>query len=185
MGARVRSSHAMATGTLAPQCHKTVTRLSLIRTLNIVWVMTASKIITGKCLINSDGTLRRGFTLKFYSLPLFMREDYFCLKAKTFPITTDCYTVIIPGTIKLAHHFWWNFDEMNFNSSIFSSIGCEWGLPERKYPLITMYNILLYPVFWNANDKASSHESWLEWFLLKENLATFFIPLDPEQDKWV
>lgn len=65
--------------------------------------MTASKIITGKCLINSDGTLRRGFTLKFYSLPLFMRGDYSCLKAETFPITTGCYTVIIPGTIKLAH----------------------------------------------------------------------------------
>lgn len=66
--------------------------------------MTASKIITGKCLINTDGTVRQGFTLKFYSPPLFMRGDYGCLKAKTFPITTDCYTIIItPGTIKLAH----------------------------------------------------------------------------------
>lgn len=103
MGARVGSSHAMATGTLAPECHKIAARLSLIRALNIV--MTACEIITGKCLINSDGTLRRGFTLKFYSLSLFMRGDYSRLKAKTFPITTDCYTVIILGTIKLAHQF--------------------------------------------------------------------------------
>lgn len=67
--------------------------------------MTASKIITGKSLINSDGTLRQGFTLKFYLLLLFMSGDYPCLKEKTFPITTDCYTVIICGTIKQAHQF--------------------------------------------------------------------------------
>lgn len=67
--------------------------------------MTASKIITGKSLINSDGTLKQGFILKFYLLPLFMSGDYPCLKEKTFPITTDCYTVIICGTIKRAHQF--------------------------------------------------------------------------------
>lgn len=36
MGARPGSSHAMATGTLAPECHKSVARSSLIRALNIV-----------------------------------------------------------------------------------------------------------------------------------------------------
>ena len=41
MGARAGSSHAIATGILAPECHKTVVRLSLIRALNILLVMTA------------------------------------------------------------------------------------------------------------------------------------------------
>lgn len=124
-------------------------RLSLIRTLNIVWVMTACEIITSKCLINSDGTLRRGLTLKFYLLSLFMREDYSCLKAKTFPITTDCYTVIILGTIKLAHQFWWNFDEMNFSGNIFPSLDVN----ERCRKECIGYYIILYPVIWNANDE--------------------------------
>lgn len=44
MGARVGSVPAMANGILAPECHKTIVRLSLIRALNIVLVMTARSL---------------------------------------------------------------------------------------------------------------------------------------------
>lgn len=40
MGASVGSSHAMATGILAPECHKTGVRVFLIRALNILLVLT-------------------------------------------------------------------------------------------------------------------------------------------------
>lgn len=68
---------------------------------------------------------------------------------------------------------WWNeFQQQHFSPSI----ACEWGLPERKSPLITMYNIL-YPVFWNANDKASSHKSLLEWVYQKKKRQHFLFLL--------
>lgn len=148
MGARVGNSLATATGMLAPECHKTTARLSLIPALNNLWVMTASKIVRGKSLINSDGTLRQGFTLKFYSLPLFMTGDNPCLKEKTFPR-------LLHGNNSWHHHtgssvlikLWWN----ELERQGFSSFSCELGLPQRKYPLMTIYRVLLYPVFWNAN----------------------------------
>lgn len=156
MGTRVGNSYAMATGILAPQCHKTVAKSSLIKPC-----VTASKIITANVSSIAIGLWGKVSHLSFIHClwrELFQSQSKDISHHNRLLYCNNSWHHQSASSVLMK--IWWNeFQQQHFFPP---SIACEWGLPERKSPLITMYNIL-YSVFWNANDKASSHKSLLEW----------------------